>query len=75
MRFNHIWIGCILVLELTLSNEDWIFQVGRRRVVIVHLVPNKNDEPEKENKIHLIEVKPKDTQGLFFILLKRVKSK
>lgn len=47
---NHIWIDCILDSELTLSNEDGIFQVGRRRVVIVHLVGNKNDEPGKRKE-------------------------
>lgn len=60
MHFNDDWTGP--GLELTLSNEDRIFQVGRRRVVIVHLVGDKNYEPGKENKI----------QGLFFFFLVRI---
>lgn len=65
-----------LVWELTLSDEDGIFQVGGRRVVVEHLVGHKDDEAETENKINLRKVQPKDTTtGLYFTGKSPIKKK
>lgn len=62
--------------ELTLGDEDGVFQVGGRRVVVEHLVGHKDDEAEAENKIDLREVQPTDTTtGLCFTGKNPVKKK
>lgn len=51
---NQHYILCLNSRQLTLSNENGIFQVRGRWVVIVHLVCHKNNEPVKQIRYQVV---------------------